>query len=57
MIKFIFNKKTDCFYGKICKTTGEIDRSLRTLVMNNRKKMNPPTTEEEKGIQVLAQGQ
>jgi len=25
--------------------------------MNNRKQMNPPTTEEEKGMQVLAQGQ
>ena len=42
---------------RISKTTREIDRSLRTLVMNNRKQMNPPTTEEEKGMQVLAQGQ
>ena len=42
---------------RISKTTREIDRSLRTIVMNNRKKRKPPTTEEAKGIQVLAQGQ
>ena len=34
-----------------------IDLSLRTVVMNNRKKMKVPITEEEKGLQILAQGQ
>ena len=43
--------------NKIAKTNRQIDLSLRTIVMDNRKKMNPPKTDEEKGLQILAQGQ
>ena len=34
-----------------------IDRSLRSFTMDNRKKMRPPVTEEEKGLAILHQGQ
>ena len=30
---------------------------IRTIVMENRKKMKPAITDEEKGLQILAQGQ
>jgi len=43
--------------NKIAKTNRQIDRSLRTVVMNNRKQMKPPITDDEKGLQILAQGQ
>ena len=43
--------------NKIAKTNRQIDRSLRTVVMDNRKQMKPPITDEEKGLQILAQGQ
>ena len=43
--------------NKIAKANRQIDLSLRTIVMDNRKKMNPPKTDEEKGLQILAQGQ
>ena len=42
---------------RIAKANRQIDLSLRTIVMDNRKKMNPPKTDEEKGLQILAQGQ
>ena len=42
---------------RIAKTNRQFDRSLRTIVMNNRKKLKVATTEEEKGLQILAQGQ
>jgi hypothetical protein len=43
--------------NKIAKTNRPIERSLRTIVMENRKKMKPAITDEEKGLQILAQGQ
>ena len=42
---------------KIAKTNRQIDRSLRTVVMDNRKQMKPAISDEEKGLQILAQGQ
>ena len=35
----------------------QIERSLRGFAMDNRKKMKPPTTEEEKSLEILTQGQ
>ena len=43
--------------NRIAKTNRQIDRSLRSVVMNNRKRMKPLTTAEEKDLQLLAQGQ
>ena len=43
--------------SRVAKTTRPIDRSLRTIVMDNRKQMKPAATDEEKGLQILAQGQ
>ena len=43
--------------NRIAKANRQIDLSLRTIVMDNRKKMNPHKTDEEKGLQILAQGQ
>ena len=43
--------------NRIAKTSRQIDRSLRTIVMENRKIMKPAITDEEKGLQILAQGQ
>ena len=43
--------------NRIAKANRQIELSLRTIVMDNRKKMNPPKTDEEKGLQILAQGQ
>ena len=48
---FVFSK------NRIAKTNKTIERSLRTVVMDNRKKMKPAITDEEKGLQILAQGQ
>jgi DNA topoisomerase VI subunit B len=42
--------------NRLAKATREIDRSLRLFVMDNRKKMRPAITDEEKGLQILAQG-
>ena len=42
---------------RIAKANRQIDRSLRTFVINNRKQMKPVITDEEKGLQILAQGQ
>jgi radical SAM superfamily enzyme YgiQ (UPF0313 family) len=43
--------------NKITKTNRPIERSLRNIVMENRKQMKPAITDEEKGLQILAQGQ
>ena len=43
--------------NKIAKTNRTIERSLRTVVMDNRKQMKPAITDEEKGLQILAQAQ
>ena len=43
--------------NRVAKTSRPIDRSLRTIVMDNRKQMKSATTDEEKGLQMLAQGQ
>ena len=43
--------------NKIAKVNRPIERSLRTFVMENRKKIKLAITEEEKGLQILAQGQ
>ena len=43
--------------NRIAKTNRPIDLSLRTIVMDNRKQMKPAITDEEKGLQILAQGQ
>ena len=42
---------------KITKTNRQFDRSLRTVVMENRKKLKSTITEDKKGLQILAQGQ
>ena len=43
--------------NKIAKTNRPIERSLRNVVMDNRKQIKPIITDEEKGLQILAQGQ
>jgi hypothetical protein len=43
--------------NRIAKTNRPIERSLRTVVMDNRKQMKHAITDEEKGLQILAQGQ
>jgi radical SAM superfamily enzyme YgiQ (UPF0313 family) len=43
--------------NRIAKTNRPIERSLRTVVMDNRKQMKPAITDEEIGLQILAQGQ
>jgi hypothetical protein len=43
--------------NKIAKTNRPIERSLRNIVMDNRKQMKSAITDEEKGLQILAQGQ
>jgi hypothetical protein len=43
--------------NKIAKTNRPIERSLRSFVMDNRKQMKPAITDEEKELQILAQGQ
>ena len=43
--------------NRIAKTNRQIDLSLRRIVMDNRKIMKPAITDEEKGLQILAQGQ
>ena len=42
---------------KVAKVNRQIDLSLRKVVMENRKQMKPAITDEEKGLQILAQGQ
>jgi len=43
--------------NKITKTNRPIERSLRNIVMENRRQTKPAITDEEKGLQILAQGQ
>ena len=43
--------------NRIAKVNRQIDRSLRSFVMDNRKQMKPAITDEEKGLQILAQSQ
>ena len=43
--------------NRIAKTNRPIELSLRKIVMDNRKQMKPAITDEEKGLQILAQGQ
>ena len=43
--------------NRIAKANRPIDRSLRTLVMENRRQMKPAITDEEIGLQILAKGQ
>jgi hypothetical protein len=43
--------------NKITKTNRPIERSLRSIVMENRKQVKSAITDEEKGLQILAQGQ
>ena len=42
---------------RIAKMSRQAERSLRNIVMENRKQMKPAITDEEKGLQILAQGQ
>ena len=42
---------------RFAKATREIDRSLRSFVNENRKKMEPAIADGEKSLQILAQGQ
>jgi len=56
-------RRVDSAYGlrisenRIAKTSRQIDQSLRSVVMENRRQMKPAITDEEKGLQILAQGQ
>ena len=43
--------------NRIAKTSRQIDRSLRTIVMENRRQMKTAITDEEKGLQILAEAQ
>ena len=43
--------------SEIAKVNRPIERSLRKIVMDNRKQIKPATTYEEKGLQILAEGQ
>ena len=43
--------------SRIDKASRQIDRSLRSVVMMNRKQMKPAITDDEKGLQILAKGQ
>ena len=43
--------------NRIAKTNRQIDRSLRNVVMENRRQMKPAITDEEIGLQILAKGQ
>ena len=43
--------------NRIAQTTRQIERSLRDIVKVNRSYMKPAITDEEKGLELLAQGQ
>jgi radical SAM superfamily enzyme YgiQ (UPF0313 family) len=43
--------------NRIAKANRPIDRSLRSVVMENRRQMKPAITDEEIGLQILAKGQ
>jgi hypothetical protein len=42
--------------SRIAKASRQIERSLRSVVMENRKQMKPAITDEEIGLQILAKG-
>ena len=42
---------------KVARAERQIERSLRNIVMINRKQIKPPITNEEKSLEVLATGQ
>ena len=42
---------------RVAQTERQIERSLRNIVMTNRKQIKPPITNEEKSLEVLATGQ
>ena len=58
-----FERRDDLVNGlrisenRIAKTSRKIDRSLRTVVRDNRRQMKPAITDEEKSLQILAQAQ
>ena len=43
--------------NRIAKTSRQIERSLRSVVKDNRQQMKTSITNEEKGLQILAKGQ
>ena len=43
--------------NRIAQTNRQIERSLRHFTMVNRKYMKPAATEEERGLEILVQGQ
>ena len=43
--------------NRVAKTSRRIERSLRSAVIENRKQMNPITTDEERDLRILTQGQ
>ena len=43
--------------NRIAKTSRQSDRSLRSVVMENRRQMKPAITDEEIGLLILAKGQ
>ena len=43
--------------NRIAKQSRQNDRSLRSVVMENRKQMKPAETDMEQGLQLLAEGQ
>ena len=42
---------------RIAKMNRQAERSLRNIVMENRKQMKPAVTDMEQGLQILAEGQ
>jgi hypothetical protein len=60
----LFAEQSDEFAGnfrftenRVATASRRIERSLRSVVKENRKQMKPIITDEEKGLQILAQGQ
>ena len=42
---------------RIAQISRQAERSLRNIVKENRKQMTPAITDEERGLQILAEGQ
>ena len=53
----MINKDLVLTENRLAKTQRQIERSLRTVVKENRQKMNPLVTEEQLGIRILNTGQ
>ena len=51
------SKKLKITDDRIAQTDRSIERSLRHITMINRKYMKPLITDEERGLDILAQGQ